>query len=328
MGSILYRRTEFAGVISELAGYKSGLALTAADIEAHVPEFSEYLSGDADDLLRIRSEEVEQLFGSLLFSLGAASSPGHVIPHLSYLDRFRGDRKAQALLSTAIKDLGTWMAANPGPVDVVSFLESVERSRGRDAAALSFGLLESMQDSIHRSPWSTHRRIEWHETRELDDLFKSSRLATRHGRHFDQRFVDYLERNCGALDRIHWRQFEGLTAEFFDREGYRVELGPGSNDDGVDLRLWHDDESGPPAMLVQCKRQKEKVGKVVVKALYSDVAHEHAAAGLIVTTSSLTPGARKVLTARSYPVGEADRASVEQWLRQMRTPGTGVFLAE
>ena len=76
----------------------------------------------------------------------------------------------------------------------------------------------------------------------------------------------------------------------------------------------------PPALLVQCKRQKAKVSKVIVKALWADVLHENATSGLIVTTSVLSPGARKVSTARNYPVDEADRETLRQWVHQMRTP--------
>ena len=52
------------------------------------------------------------------------------------------------------------------------------------------------------------------------------------------------------------------------------------------------------AFWCQCKRQKEKVGKVVVKALWADVQHEKASPGLIVTTSRLSPGAKEVCAAR------------------------------
>ena len=107
-------------------------------------------------------------------------------------------------------------------------------------------------------------------------------------------------------------------------------MGPGQNDDGVDLRVWRSDDpaDSPPAILIQCKRQKKKVGKVVVKALWADVIAENATSGLIVTTSALSPGARKVCTARAYPVREANRERIRAWIRAMRTLQSGVFLGE
>lgn len=50
--------------------------------------------------------------------------------------------------------------------------------------------------------------------------------------------------------------------------------------------------------------------------------------GLIVTTSSFSPAAREVCTARGYDVAEADRGTLRTWLEAMRTPGAGVFLGE
>jgi restriction system protein len=105
---------------------------------------------------------------------------------------------------------------------------------------------------------------------------------------------------------------------------FAVDLGPGRNDDGVDVRIWPSDDVAdqPPAIIVQCKRQKEKVSKVVVKALYTDVVHH--GSGLIVTTSTMSPGAKAVCEARKYPIDLADRATIRQWVSEMRKPGMGI----
>ena len=79
---------------------------------------------------------------------------------------------------------------------------------------------------------------------------------------------------------------------------------------------------------MQCKREKSQVGKVVVKALYADVLHEKANSGLIVTTTGLSPGAKKVCTARAYPITGIDRDGLIKWINLMRTPGKGVFMGE
>jgi restriction system protein len=92
-----------------------------------------------------------------------------------------------------------------------------------------------------------------------------------------------------------------LSAEFFHRAGFSVELGKGRNDDGIDVRAWKAgaDVGGPAQLIVQCKRQKAAVEKVIVKALYADVLNEQAESGIIVTTSRRSPGAKK-------PVGRDD----------------------
>jgi len=141
---------------------------------------------------------------------------------------------------------------------------------------------------------------------------------------FDQRFIDFLSVNHEKIGAIHWRKFEELVGECFDKFGYKVELGPGTNDDGVDLRVWSDQFAEIPEYIIQCKRQKAKIEKVTVKGLYADVLHEGAKMGLLVTTSEFSPGARKTVSARSYPVEEVNGQMIKSWLQELRTPGTGI----
>ena len=79
-----------------------------------------------------------------------------------------------------------------------------------------------------------------------------------------------------------------------------------------------------PHCLIQCKRQKEKIEKVVVKGLVADVQYEGAALGLVVTTSELSPGSRNTISARGYSIKEIDRKGLSGWLQKLRTPGTGI----
>jgi len=82
----------------------------------------------------------------------------------------------------------------------------------------------------------------------------------------------------------------------------------------------------PPAIIVQCKREKRKIGKVVVKALWANVPAERADSGLIVTTNDISPGAAKVVEAQAYPITVANLREVQRWLRAMRKPEAGVVL--
>ena len=155
-------------------------------------------------------------------------------------------------------------------------------------------------------------------------------MSTYYGNFFDQRFIDYLYQNFDDIDKMNWRKFEGLTAEFFKREGFHVNIGAGRNDDSIDARVYstEEDTGKPPLILIQCKRQKEKVEKVIVKALWADIQAEKAQSGLIVTTHTLSPGAEKVSLARAYPINVADRETLREWLIKMQSPYTGVFLGE
>ncbi len=95
--------------------------------------------------------------------------------------------------------------------------------------------------------------MQWKDVQELGALFRTEGLQTQYGKFFDQRFVDYLHRNFDEIGDIHWRQFESLCAEFFHQIGFEVELGPGRNDNGIDVRAWakNSSDDSPPVMIVQ-----------------------------------------------------------------------------
>ena len=190
--------------------------------------------------------------------------------------------------------------------------------------------LVGLTDYVQRSPWIHYRSIQWKDRRELSDLFNSERLHSCHGEYFDQRFINYLSSQYNDIGDINWRQFEGLAGEFLHREGFVVKMGAGRNDDNIDIRAWKErpTEDTPPTILVQCRRQKTKVGKVVLKALWADIEYEKAQSGLIVTSSALEPGAQKTQVARAYPITEINRKTLKDWILKMRTPWTGIFLSE
>jgi restriction system protein len=212
-------------------------------------------------------------------------------------------------------------------VDPTNLLTTIARKHGRFGLDIASEMLVGINQMFHRSPFTEMRTVEWKDEKELLDLFVSENLGTNYGIFFDQRFIDYLQANFDKIDLMNWRQFEGLAAEHLVRQGFSIDLGPGRNDDGVDIRVYpcelHD--GSPPTTIVQCKRERRKISKVVVKSLWADVQHEGAESGLIVTTTELSPGAAKVCKVRNYPIEQADRNTLRQWISKMKTPGTGVF---
>jgi restriction system protein len=215
-----------------------------------------------------------------------------------------------------------------GPIDANPAAERCLRELGPTGLDLFLEFYELIEVKLHQTPFSKIRRVEWSKPAELADLFRSESLETQYGAFIDQRYIDYLHKNFESIDNINWRKFEALTCEFFERSGYHVEIAEGRNDGGIDARIWREEPSAgePPAILVQCKRQKEKVGKTVVKALWADVVDEGSKSGLIVTTSAIAPGAAEVCKARAYPIEEANRETLRQWIGKMRTPFSGVFM--
>jgi len=339
MGGIWFRGREFVAALSETVGYKTGLAVEEERLRAMVDEsgYGEYWPEDDDAVLRIRSEEFEDLFARVLHRLGATAPDRSISPIAEVYHRNKDDPERNAVFDAVAPQFVTFLdgavaAAEPGTkLDPTSFLEASVERHGRVGGEIALQLLTSVNESLFQSPFNSIRRVEWNDIRELEELFAAENLASPHGEYFDQRFVDFLAENFDEIDDINWRQFEGLAAEFFGRQGYVVQIGPGRADDGVDIRLWPDEgaaERLPAAVLVQCKRERRKISKTVVKALWADIEAEGADSGLVVTTSALSPGARTVRTGRGYAIDEADRATLRQWIEEMRTPGSGVFLGE
>lgn len=329
MGAIWYQRIELLSVLSEHAGSKAGLALSARQLRAHLPRFKKELVGSNDQLLRVRAEELAMMGAELLFALGNTSSPELIFWPPPHLIQLLSDNPGAMQVYTAMTQiLGEAVDRSaPGPVDLDAFIAEMHRQHGEEGLAMALTFLDTLQRQRHQAILSDFRRVEWSDTVELKDLFESEDLRTLYGHFLDQRFLDYLARNERALDSINWRKFEGLAAEYFERQGYRVALSKGRNDDNVDLRVWAaTGNQSTPLLLVQCKREKARVSKVVVKALYADVIHEKARGGLIVTSSSLSPGAERTCLARGYPITQADRQTLIKWLAAMQSPGAGVFM--
>ncbi len=339
MGAIHFPSGTFPAAITEVVGYKSGLALSYEQILEHLenPEYVEIAMAGNDGFVRVRSEVFEGIILGLLYKLGRVSSPEPISPFISVFRKYKEDAQASEVAMQVMEMFGKFLRESVDKfrgdakgMDPTPFLDEVLEEHGFLGAEIGIELCRLTNASVEASPWSRIRSIEWKDITELEKLFESESFSTNHGQFFDQRFIDYLHQNFGRIDEINWRQFEGLTAEFFIRMGFHVEIGPGRNDGGIDIRVWPTKEaaSKPPAILIQCKRQQKKISKVVVKALYADILDENADSGLIVTSSTLSPGAARVLTARSYPIDQANRETLKEWIAAMRVPGSGVFLGQ
>jgi restriction system protein len=333
MGAMHFRRIEFVASLSEHVGYKAGLALTRERIATMLDD-EDLVLGNDDVMLRIRSEVYGEYLCHLLYAVGNIASPDSMP---SYFDLYRKFEKNERLFPVylAVQESFNRFCeesynASTGPIDLDQFFVRAGSQHGPDGEYVASVIADCLVADRHKSFLGNMRRFEWQDVADLEALFRSEKLTTSHGEFFDQRYVDFLSHNFNAIDAINWRKFEGFTCEFFHRLGLHVEIGKGRDDNSVDARVWQrgKGKNKPPLMIVQCKRQKETVGKVVVKALYADVKHEDARSGLIVTSSALAPGAKKVCQARSYPILEANRDTLKTWVEEMRTPYAGVFLGE
>jgi hypothetical protein len=182
--------------------------------------------------------------------------------------------------------------------------------------------LVATADSMDRSvSWFAAHQEDASWAVPLGELFRCENIPDDPEIYFDQRYIDFLTQNSEDLSRIHWRNFERLTAEFFNRRGYEISLGPGTKDGGIDVRVWPvaSGRSGPPLLIIQCKRYAatNDVQVETVKAFWSDVIYEGAERGLIATTSRISPEGLKISRLRKWPLGFAQSEQVKRWVKTM-----------
>lgn len=337
MGRIRFSAGTLIPSVSEIVGYKSGLALTRQELLDSIPDEDTARLIDESDrsLVILRSEEFQQIIIDILYGIGNIASANYEWPTDELFSKYRRDSRRRKIARQVVDLFIEFMnspseKSSTGPVDTVGFLMLVLKRYGVAGVRIASEFLNIIRHFMHLDPFTKMRSVDWKDTTQLSGLFESESLTTQYGQFFDQRYLDYLSKNFDSIDKINWRKFEGLTGEFFARHGFHVDMGPGRNDGNIDVRVWQQaaHETSPPAILVQCKREKKKVSKLVVKALYADIIDENAHSGLIVTSTALSPGAEKVCRARAYPIQQANRETLQQWIQVMRTPAKGIFLAE
>jgi hypothetical protein len=117
------------------------------------------------------------------------------------------------------------------------------------------------------------------------------------------------------IQRLHHRDFEKLVSGIFAARGWRTELGPGSGDKGVDLRIWQSDPLGDLLTLVQIKRyaSHRAITLDAVAALRTHVDDEYANRGLFVTSSRYLPGVKEFASRHRHRLQLAETVDIQQW---------------
>lgn len=335
MGSIIFTARVLTDSLTETAGYKAGLALSFSDLLDLFSQ-SKYVDKirDAETYsIRIRSDEYDEIFYHLLYKIGFTETQFNgditgAYRHHKYAKLGKSDEYL-AVMKIIIEEwqLEMQSALKEGRrgLDPTKMMRRAYETHGKFGLDAAVEHIEVINRAQAMSPYTSTRYTEWNEPLPLDELFTGNKKTPEIGKFIDQRFIDYLSANQEKISQMHWRKFEELTAEYYTRQGYKVDLGPGSGDDGVDVRVWNDtDPENTPLCIVQCKRQKDKIEKVIIKGLAADVEYEKAEYGVIVTTSELSPGARTVISTRGYPIEEVNRLKLQEWLKKLRTSGTGL----
>ncbi len=132
----------------------------------------------------------------------------------------------------------------------------------------------------------------------------------------NEQLLRSLEKDIGLARELSSRKFEELVAELLARQGYTVELTPASKDGSKDIYVARRNDLGAFLYLVECKKYAldHPVGVEIVRALYGTVQAERATAGVLVTTSVFTKGARDFQRHVQYELSLRDYAELHRWI--------------
>ncbi len=320
---VVNSRQGMIDMLVEFVGIKSGLMLSQEDlIELLDLNFdavdevaiilggkTRWWDGDKEDLVLVRGEELEANFILVMHAIGAIPDRRTAS---DILDGFVLDNSAR--LGIDKDDVDAFMAAVS---ELMMPLAKGETPRGTEPIAEEFRRRYLLD-------WNFPTQREWDGMIPLRNLFESEDIPenTTPDRYFDQRFIDFLKAQPQELHRIHWRQFEYLVAEYYLRQGYRVEITPPRGDGGVDVKATREGGViGPDLIVIQCRRYADSntIGIEAVRAFWTTVTEEGATRGLIVTTSRLERGARTFCQARKYRLSALEGDNVLGWLHRLAT---------
>jgi Restriction endonuclease len=130
-----------------------------------------------------------------------------------------------------------------------------------------------------------------------------------------EEIFDRFRKNPDELYKFSARKYEEFLEVVFQNNGYRTLLGTGSNDGGVDLRLYTNDIMGESVTLVQAKRYKSEnpIELQAVQALTAVVDDQKANRGLFVTTSRYLPCAKNFAARHNSRIQLASSKEVAKW---------------
>ncbi len=115
---------------------------------------------------------------------------------------------------------------------------------------------------------------------------------------YEVEHATWLKTQRSWWDRLHPQRFEQEVAEFFKKQGHRVEWTGRSGDGGVDIRLA---TQNGKKIIVQCKAHDKPVSPGAVRELYGTLLHERADEAWLMSRSGFTDGATQ------FAVGKAIR---------------------
>lgn len=329
MGAIIWRLESVINTMLDIVVIKSGLVISVdyllEILHQEYPNsqiFKDYIS-NKEKVVRIRSEDFDEYCWSIRKKLGELDSNASPLFLGDIENFFEWERKGYNILSVHKRFFVLMKEAyDPKNPQLIDPTPIVAKIIAEQIAPIEV-VLNALQNILHNQTMSNSikpvEEILWDGGIDLNSLFQQEHIPLSENKFIDQKLINYLSANPEKLEYMHWRNFERLTAEFFNRQNYSVELGPGTNDGGVDVRVYDTMDKTKPYIIIQCKRHKEsnQVKIETVKSFYTDVDFEGAKKGLIATTSSIALGGKKVVAIRKYPLEFAENEEIKSWVNKM-----------
>ena len=132
----------------------------------------------------------------------------------------------------------------------------------------------------------------------------------------NQILMERIRANPEELYSLPPRKFEELVADILGARGYEITLTPPSKDGGFDMFAARKDDLGSFLYLVECKRYapSHKVGVSVVRSLHGVVQQQQANAGIVITSSFFTKGAKEFQENVPHQMHLRDYLALQKWL--------------
>ena len=225
MGGMWFDPEVLGDSLSETAGYKSGLALSIEEMCDHLVDtgYSDLLRASETKIVRIRSEDYDDLFYKLLHRIGYTKEEYNGdITGIGLYHKYRGTELEPIhegvqklfievwpkLIEDAIKEGSKLLDPTP-------YIRAAHEKYGVRGAELAVERVKVLDEGMRLSTNSGLRYTEWKNIEALQNLFSGGSGEVEAGEFLDQRFVNYLIANHDRLSDMHWRKFEKLTAEYF-----------------------------------------------------------------------------------------------------------------
>ncbi|MGH7025919.1 restriction endonuclease [Brevundimonas sp.] len=127
-------------------------------------------------------------------------------------------------------------------------------------------------------------------------------------RHVSESLLKLVGTDPNLVHALTPREFEELSAELFQRQGYKVTITPQTRDGGKDLYLAKADGFGSFLYIVECKRYApdNPVDVGVVRSLYGVAQHERVTAAMTLTTSYFSKDAQNFAAEVQYQLALKD----------------------